>query len=154
MRDMSETQPQPELEQNFSAYYGTTMENFLVCAQVDEQGKVVFAKKQEQKHVEPEATQFVCGLVGGANYAVTRARELGHTPLVLEGELDKQKYYNRQELFPGEAFPVTNVWVPQEGIDWKKYNPFADNFDPDVKETKRVFQPKNPKEVLDEHIKK
>lgn len=145
---MSETGVQHEGEQHFDAYFGTTVENFLACAQTDDQENVTFAKKQEQKHVEPEATQFVYGLVGGASYAFARARELGHTPLVVEGELDKQKYYLRQELFPGEPFPVKQVWVPREGIDWKAYNPFADNMDPEFTETRRVFEAKNPIDLL------
>ncbi len=151
---MSEKRTQHESNLNFTAFYGTTLENFLRCAHIDSNGRVLFSKSLEPQYTEPETTQLVYGLSGGANYAVTRARELGHTPLVLEGEFDRQRYFYKQELFPGEAFPVNNAWVPQNGTDWKNYNPFADNFDPDEKETKRAFQSYNPAELLEAHTRK
>ena len=145
---MGETETKHEDKQHFSAYFGTTLENFLTCAQIDDQGVVVFIKRKELKHVEPNAMQFIYGLAGGARYAFTRAKELGHTPLIIEGELDKQRYPLKQELLPGEPFPVKQVWIPREGIDWKMYDPFVDNNNPEFTETRRVFGAKNPIDLL------
>lgn len=147
---MADSIPQEAQSPRFTAYYGTTLENFLTCAKVTDSG-VVFVKRQEQQHVEPEATQLIYGLTGGASYAFVRAKELGHTPLIVEGELDRSTYYLRQELFPGEPFPVTQVWVPKEGVDWRSYNRFT--HDPEEKETYRVFEAKKPLDIITHQLR-
>lgn len=127
----------------FTAYYGTTLENYFICAQV-----TMFAKRRELRHREPEILSFVYGLIAGANYAFSRAKELGHTPVILEGELNRDRYYSRGALFPGEVFPVNRVWIPREDVDWRTYNRFADAFVEEATETHRVFEPRDPASLL------
>ncbi len=145
---MSESDTPGEASKTFNAYFGTTLENFFACAEVDAQGNVVFAKSREPRHVEPQATQFVEGLSGGASIAYRRAKELGHVPLILEGELNRKKYFSRRELLSGEAFPVKQVWIPKDGVSWEGYKRHEDNRDPEQTETRRVFEARNPIDIL------
>lgn len=135
----------------FIAYYGTTLENYRTCAQVTNAG-IVLVKTRKSTQGEPETISFVYGLIAGANYAFLRAKKLGHTPIILEGELYRYQYYSRGELFPREAFPVNRAWIPREYVDWRTYNRFADAFVEEALETHRVFEPKNPRSLLSQEI--
>lgn len=79
----------------FIAYYGTTLENYRTCAQVTNAG-IVLVKTRKSPQGEPETISFVYGLIAGANYAFLRAKKLGHTPIILDGEL-----YHSERKAPG-----------------------------------------------------
>ena len=145
---INEQEPNED-EKKFQVFYGTTLENFYKCADQDDEGNIYFDKSAEPKHIEPEKIQIVEGLHGGATFAIQRAKELGHTPVILEGKLDKEKYYIERELHTlVEHFPVEQVWIPIENKDLNQYNPYNDNFDLQSTETKSFFLPVNPNELL------
>ncbi len=141
---MPEGSPKREIQPRYvPAYFGTTFENFQKCAVVTETG-VVFEKGRESRHTFLEDMQFVPSLSGGANYATARAKELGHTPLILKGEIDQRRNYR----LLNEPFLIKAVWVPREGLDWREYRPFSDTSDPEQKESHRFFEVKSPTEVM------
>ena len=67
-------------EQLVTAYSGTTLENFKICATQTELGLWVFDKDREQNHYF-KSIFFVLSLKGAIQYACQRAKELKHNPL-------------------------------------------------------------------------
>jgi hypothetical protein len=109
-------------------HFATTLENYKKCAVVEKAG-VFFDKSRESKHVEPFTIQYVGRAPGWAmSLSMSRARELHHSPAVLQGELPEilnSKYMG--EMPEGSKFPVIGVWIPKVGTDWQKANPFDKN---------------------------
>lgn len=114
-----------EGDKPFTAYFATTLENFHTCACVVG-GQVYFDKSREPRHVEPRATQYLHGLNGGAHIAVLRAKELNHTPAILQGQLDR-KFSTKQELPRDAMLPVEYVYVPRGGSNWDDLSLVRDN---------------------------
>src|SRR5258706_4824375 len=121
---MPKSPDRSEIEPQTTIHFATTLENYKKCAVVEKDG-VFFDKSKENKHVEPNVIQYVGDAPGWAMVlSILRAKELHHSPAVLQGELSEDlntKYGT--EIPKGSRFPVKGVWIPTSGVDWQKANP-------------------------------
>jgi hypothetical protein len=103
-------------------YTGDTCENFRRCA-VLKWGVVYYDKSKLPAPANPEIyldrqMQFPM------QRALIKAKELGHTPLVIEGKLPRLPYSLIEGrwvmLPPGYLLPVTQVWIPKNAHVWNE----------------------------------
>jgi hypothetical protein len=97
------------------AYSGTSVENYRKCAKVGID-RIYFDKSEEPRHFCREV-HFEEILIRAIAQSIHHAMKLGHSPLVMEGELD---LYNRRyrggSMRESDWFPVDKVWVPKPGV--------------------------------------
>ncbi len=140
-----------ELEQQETSeltvqYSGTTLENFLACASFDERGNVRFDKLREPNH-NSEYVFFTDSFITASLFAREYWKELGQTPLVMEGKLSKKSPY-QSHLERGEHFPVDAVYLLKPEHDWSNVEPAY--FEGNPNGLKEYLQRLEPEDILSE----
>lgn len=127
------------------AYSGTTLENYLICAYLQD-GQVYFQKGREPRHTTG-AFWPVPKIESAAHWAINRAVELGHTPLIIECDIGDRPF---EPIKQDEEVPVQYVWLPRKNVGIKYleeiiWETFSDQMIPDPE---RYFEKHDPVEVL------
>lgn len=83
----------------------------------------------------------------GYIYASQRAKELGHTPLVIAGDVHKSYFGGEYPL--GKPFQVDKVWLPKSK-DWQTINSFSSHSRGTEEEIARELslEPKDPANLI------
>jgi len=89
---------------------------------------VLFEKGREQRHEYGSTMFYTPTFSRAALYAITLARDLRHTPLVIEGEVKKEKEWSFQ-LPEGLPFVVKNTHIIVDQSNWKSINLAVEPFD-------------------------
>ncbi|MEK6861862.1 MAG: hypothetical protein AABY07_07900 [Nanoarchaeota archaeon] len=97
----------------FTAYSGTTLENYMTCATLVG-NEVEFDKSREPEHFYREI-YYEDNLIIAINQSINLAKTLNHFPLVMEGKLEAF-YKDRFHLEIGECFPVNKVYIPKSAV--------------------------------------
>jgi len=111
MEDKGEDNP------DFRTYSGTTIENYQTCTTLMN-GKLYFFKGFEPKHDDLSIFHYPDFNLA-AQWAISIAGRLDHTPLVMSGMVDVE-YMGTQELPPGIFLPIDQIFVPKPKIDWRR----------------------------------
>jgi len=98
------------VENTFTAYSGTTLENYLRCALLIND-EVKFDKLRESRLFGVEVN-YEKDFDGAKADSVDLARRLNHFPLVIEGKLEIF-YKDRFCLEAGKYFPVDRIYMPK-----------------------------------------
>lgn len=104
----------------YPGYSGTTLENFLKCAYVNGKGQIVFYKKRESLH--PNKGIFcVTRLSEAYSYAIERAQELTHHPLIIAGMILPEyvaEYDDGLRILKHTLrWPIEEVYLLSEGVN-------------------------------------
>lgn len=131
-----------EVDPTLPVYSGTTLQNFLTCAYIDQEGRVLFDKLREPRFQYPEIhCTHDFGIA--SRIALREARDLHHRPLVIEsmivtGDFDPRSirqiivlevglilHIRRCFLIPAE---ITDLQAPEfshDPLPFLEYSPFA-----------------------------
>lgn len=101
----------------FPAYSGTTLENFLQCAVIRDDRFLLFDKTREPGFFFPE-NFYSPDIYEALKYSLEQTGKLGHSALVLEGQLPVLPYKYAERMNEGVPFPVERIWLPRIGADF------------------------------------
>ena len=109
----------------FTAYSGTTLENYLTCAVLVD-GDIKFDKGKEPRHFHREI-YYEHNLTRAVAQSISLAKELKQYPLVIKGLLEPS-YRERFYLEPGKCFPVNGVYIPKTALSSSDLTIFWNEF--------------------------
>lgn len=120
------------------AFSGTTRENFLTCSNVLNE-QVYYSKNKELRHTVSATFFATPDLEGACHWAILRALELGHQPLIMKAKLTDQRAYlisANQIVSHQEKILIETVYVLKENsvltdLQQTMWDNFADQRVPD-----------------------
>lgn len=109
---------QPEKEQLQTVYSGTTLENFYVCATLNEKNELLYVKQKQPKSLFEELFATPSPLTA-LEHALGTAAKLNQQPLVIAGEILSEKYTVSTGIrIPSDVpFSIERAWMPLSSLD-------------------------------------